>query len=70
MSNRPFDFTQEPGKELKIEKYDNNDEILVTVITPFYNSKKYIRYVITLPDDVLYKNGKGTENSPYTIYLY
>ncbi len=46
MSNRPFNFTQEPGKELKIEKYDNNDEILVTVITPFYNSKKYIRQTV------------------------
>ena len=36
----------------------------------YANSKKNIRYVITLPDDVLYKDGNGTENNPYTIYLY
>ncbi len=36
----------------------------------YANSKKYIRYVITLPSEVLYKSGDGTSNNPYTIYLY
>ena len=36
----------------------------------YASSKKYIRYVITLPDDVLYKDGDGTIDKPYTIYLY
>ena len=36
----------------------------------YANSKKNLRYVITLPDDVLYKDGNGTETNPYTIYLY
>ncbi len=34
------------------------------------NSKKYLRYVITIPDDVLYKSGNGTNDNPYTIYQY
>ena len=36
----------------------------------YASSKKYIRYVITLPDDVLYKDGNGTKDNPYTIYTY
>ena len=36
----------------------------------YASSKKYLRYVITLPDDVIYKDGNGTQNKPYTIYLY
>ena len=34
------------------------------------SNKKSIRYVITLPNDVIYKNGNGTSDKPYTIYLY
>ena len=36
----------------------------------YASTKKNIRYVITLPDNVLYKSGNGAENNPYTIYLY
>lgn len=36
----------------------------------YASSKKNLRYVITLPDDVLYKSGNGTSDNPYTIYLY
>ena len=45
MENSLFDFTKEPGKELKIEEYDNK-EVLISVIMPFYNDKLYIRQAV------------------------
>ena len=46
MSNKLFDFTQEPGKKLEKIKY-NNEEPLISIIMPFYNSKKYIKQTVT-----------------------
>ena len=34
------------------------------------NSKKYIRVVIALPNDIEYKSGIGTKDKPYTFYEY
>ena len=36
----------------------------------YASTRKNIRYVITLPNEVLYKSGNGTEKDPYTIYQY
>ena len=39
-----FDYTLEPGRELNIERFENNDfKPVISVITPFYNDKDYIR---------------------------
>lgn len=34
------------------------------------NLKKNLRYVITIPGEVIYKSGNGTKDKPYTIYEY
>lgn len=38
-----FDFSKEPGKELNIIKYTTKTKPVVSIVTPFYNDKKYIR---------------------------
>lgn len=43
--NNGFDFTKEPGKELKKEEY-NNQDALISVIMPFYNDKLYIKQAV------------------------
>ena len=43
-----FDYTLEPGKELNIRKFENNNnEPLISVVMPFYNDKKYIRQTVS-----------------------
>ena len=34
------------------------------------NTKKYLRVVIAIPSDVLYKQGDGTASNPYEFYLF
>lgn len=41
-----FDFSKEPGKELKKREYEGNIEPLISIITPFYNSGKYIEQTV------------------------
>ena len=42
-----IDFSIEPGKKLeKIEYEENDSDPLISVIMPFYNSKKYIRQTV------------------------
>lgn len=38
-----FDFTQEPGKIKENRKIINDGDPLISVITPYYNAKKYIQ---------------------------
>ena len=46
MNTNFFDYTLEPGKELnKDNKYEDSKPI-ISVVTPFYNSIKYIRQTV------------------------
>lgn len=51
-----FDFSKEPGKKLEKQEYETKWEPMISIITPFYNSKKYIRQTVisilnqTFPD--------------------
>lgn len=38
-----FDYTKEPGKELKKELTKNDGKPLISIITPYYNNKNYIK---------------------------
>lgn len=38
-----FDYTLEPGRKLNNRKYINSGEPLISIITPYYNCKDYIR---------------------------
>ena len=38
-----FDYTKEPGKELKKELSKNDGQPLISIITPYYNNKNYIK---------------------------
>lgn len=38
-----FDYTNEPGKILKKELSQNDGKPLISIITPYYNTKKYIK---------------------------
>ena len=41
-----FDFSKEPGKKLEKQEFETKCEPVISVITPFYNSKKYIRQTV------------------------
>lgn len=43
MDNNFFDFSLEPGKELKEKREYLNKQTVVSVVVPFYNDKQYIR---------------------------
>lgn len=43
MEEKYFDYTNEPGKVLKDELSINDGEPLITIITPYYNTKNYIK---------------------------
>ena len=36
----------------------------------YANSKKNLRYVLTIPEDIIYKSGNGTSESPYEVFTY
>ncbi len=38
-----FDYTMEPGKKRNTIKYYNDGKPLISIITPYYNSKNYIK---------------------------
>jgi len=38
-----FDYTNEPGLQLKEELANNDGEALISIVTPYYNTKKYIK---------------------------
>lgn len=38
-----FDFNQEPGKQKNDRKLVNDGKPLISIITPYYNAKKYIQ---------------------------
>ncbi len=38
-----FDYSNEPGLELKSELSNNDGEPLISIITPYYNTKNYIK---------------------------
>ncbi len=38
-----FDYSNEPGLELKNTLSKNDGEPLISIITPFYNAKDYIK---------------------------
>ncbi|MBR3134882.1 MAG: glycosyltransferase [Clostridia bacterium] len=45
--NNVFDFSKQPGKELKRIQFDNKKmEPLITVVIPFYNDKQYIEQAV------------------------
>ena len=46
MNTNFFDYTLEPGKELKKDNQYEYNEPLISIITPFYNSGKYIRQTV------------------------
>ena len=41
-----FDFSKEPGKKLEKQEYETKMEPVISIITPFYNSGKYIRQTV------------------------
>ena len=41
-----FDFSKEPGKKLEKQEYETKIEPVISIITPFYNSDKYIRQTV------------------------
>ena len=41
-----FDFSKEPGKELKRINFEKRLKPVVSIITPFYNDKKYIMQTV------------------------
>ena len=43
MDKNFFDFSLEPGKELKEKMEYMDKEPIVSVVIPFYNDKRYIR---------------------------
>lgn len=46
MNTNFFDYTLEPGKELKKDNQYEYNEPLISIITPFYNCGKYIRKTV------------------------
>ena len=42
-----FDFSKEPGKELKKIEFATKTEPIISIIMPFYNDKKYIRQAVS-----------------------
>ena len=42
-----FDFSKEPGKELKKIEFTTKTEPIISIIMPFYNDKKYIRQAVS-----------------------
>ena len=42
-----FDFSKEPGKELKKIEFTTKLEPIISIIMPFYNDKKYIKQSVT-----------------------
>lgn len=46
MNTNFFDFTLEPGKQLKKEGRYEQQKPIISVIMPFYNDKKYIRQAV------------------------
>jgi len=42
-----FDFSLEPGKTLNKINFENEDKIVVSIVMPFYNDKKYFKQAVT-----------------------